>query len=169
MHNDSTKDLYSTYVDAFAAFRMMDNGQYVASSVGVSYYVPNEYMRTGASNYDWAVVVLKDKIIDNANFMRLTVDHKQLDSCNVIGYPEDKGGFEMWESKDTIISYNDYFYNYKSDTAGGNSGGPVVFEGGFIPVAGGIHIAGDSHNKRNVGKIITSDMAQVINRIKESS
>lgn len=101
--------------------------------------------------------------------MRLIVDYKQLDSCNVIGYPEDKGGFEMWESKDTIISYNDYFYYYKSDTAGGNSGGPVVFEGGFIPVAGGIHIAGDSHNKRNVGKIITSDMAQVINRIKESS
>ena len=85
-------------------------------------YTPSEWIESRDSNFDIALVVLKESIGNRLGWMTLKQKTRLANQkVTITGYPYDKNN-EMWTSSCEIFDESDYQYYYDCDTEKGNSG-----------------------------------------------
>ncbi|MDO4632029.1 MAG: trypsin-like serine protease [Corynebacterium sp.] len=102
---------------------------------------------------DWGVMKLDKPVGEQVGWfgMKVPTDaelRSPTATVTVIGYPVDKLKNTLWKSQDAIIDVNDREIVYKADTAGGQSGAPVLDDTATII---GIHT--DGVPERNWGRV----------------
>lgn len=141
-----------------------------------AYKIDENYVKSGTSEYDWAVV----KVTVNPKTAAKTIDYLQMDlpeSPNLKGVNGEIAGFpvivkgvstsNMFTANGTIEEDNqaEQVLHYKISTSGGNSGSPIIIkkEGTFFAV--GIHVSGNTYF--NTAKAIDTSIINAIQEIKK--
>ena len=95
-------------------------------------YSPAEWIDSEDTNFDIALVVLKEDIGNRLGWMSLKKDADiENIRINITGYPGDKNQ-EMWTSQCDILGQTDFQYYYDCDTEKGNSGSAIYINNNGI-------------------------------------
>ena len=114
------------------------------------------WVNQGLADYDYGIITLPTNlgystgtfsIADSTNYI---MNNR---TVNVYGYPGDKAAGTLWYAIGTVLDSTQARIWYNTDTAGGQSGGPVSFLEAYT-TAVGIHTRGtDTYNRNSATRI----------------
>ncbi len=105
------------------------------------FYYENNKDRDMAVKYDYAALFFDEPFSEITTFMPLEFNAvpSEIIIYGYPGYVRDIQTNGLWESKGTLINYNDYCLYYDAYTSGGNSGSPVI---AYRPETGSYRVIG---------------------------
>ncbi|KAK6532792.1 hypothetical protein TWF281_006968 [Arthrobotrys megalospora] len=114
--------------------------------------VPTEYLKGPRDHYDVSFIRLHEPFEDVQPLEYSETPRRGNDTLGVVGYPADRDlGEYMYEDFETVeydLARNNMLLSYSIDTAGGNSGSPVLQQGSGLSI--GVHILGGAINQASV-------------------
>lgn len=136
-------------------------GPYTAKKIFVNVKLEEEVFSNGK---DWGIVIMNNPVGDTTGWLNLKncTDVDMIgEDVSVIGYPggKDPGRITMWRSDGKVIGQGTYPLYYDCDTAGGNSGSPVINSDNEIVA---VH-SGGTTDVHNVGAKVVSDLYSTVN------
>ncbi|WP_018155472.1 trypsin-like serine peptidase [Demetria terragena] len=125
--------------------------------------------RGTGSGGDWAVLRFDESIGNTVGWYGLAPKAANAftgQNATVIGYPADKPEGTMWQHTDVVSGATSRKVNYKTDTAGGQSGSAVTTDNQHV--ANAIHTNGtfDTTNGSNSGTRLTAELFNTIAQLR---
>lgn len=146
-------------------FAPATNGNLEFQYVGRKLAIPQEYMDTSATEYDYGVFDLGVNVGDTNGYLGWTTEVSQGDYLNITVYPGDKSGYEMWAATGNALSISSGMITYDTDTdtENGESGAPVFYLIGsnkhkFVA----IHSGGSEAGQYNSGKRVDESLSNIL-------
>lgn len=163
---------HCTYNKKITGIRIFNSDSTIAlTATPVQYHIPENYVGSQNSNYDFSLITVEEDLSDYACFnLGVTLDSFLTSSKLLIvtGFPGTVNGVvvnngsknNMYTGIGAITGGNEYTLNYNVDTSGGNSGGPVytstAYNGNVYYTVVAIHTHGAG--TYNFGTRITTNL-----------
>lgn len=136
------------------------------SADSIEYIVPEPYIHSGNSKFDYAIIKLDKPIGQNIEKLDIkNIKYTKGKPIKVIGYPVDKleetGTVSQYEMNGRVLSEDIFNLYYDIDTTSGQSGSPILNSKNEVI---GIHIGSYRTNGLNGGIKVNKVMKNFINK-----
>lgn len=151
------------------------------SNTVTNIHVPTKYKNaadtgnsTDEAKYDYALLELNSEAGSKLGYFGLggyntkyNIDNLTNTKATLVGYPGTPGNI-LYRHKATITGFNagGYLMYYNMDSTGGQSGAPIIkyTDGKYYII--GIHNGGFTDGSANIGRYITNNIYQLVNKYK---
>ena len=89
-------------------------------------FVPNEWINSGASEHDFAVLKLDNDLGNKTGFFAFSQDLSVNQPIQITGYPGDKASHTQYSGRGKLLDFNKDNLFYDVDTYNGESGSPIL-------------------------------------------
>ncbi|PNZ84462.1 serine peptidase, S1 family [Staphylococcus microti] len=98
----------------------------LGTATAIQKFVPDEWINSGASEHDFAVLKLNNDLGNKTGFFTFSQDISLNQPLQIAGYPGDKKTHTQYTGKGTLLDFNKDNLFYNVDTYNGESGSPIL-------------------------------------------